>query len=963
MADSNSLSRLTSMRSIRQTDKPLTRELSLYNGVSNRSRGWKTKKSDKHTEIRPSRKWSIRRWDGASMSSNVWDHLKRDPELWYRNGTCYIHLYAQGQSRRGPAFKVPFSGLLQANCVPFIDRFMAQNVVKSSGWSQNDHGELIRQSRIELFIPSPPRSSKQMSYKYHLATRNFIAFIFRRSVVGEHLGAALVTLMHSMFEFRSGDVDNVRDLMDYLDEEGYLNLKNNTIHSLAILHLAETFQLKDLYISAFAHCCGMSDQLPASTEYQLISSGTRKLIRCARVEMNLRLGQSANMVGTFLAYELSEAHLGLYAGARAHLERFRTLLYDFYSAKFGSYPPPSVDYRTTVFEIDILQEMRADFEALYQYLVDETFDTSHGSPFLAEGGICTWQCIQAFDRRHEFKTLHHPLPLLPKVSQENTKRMSWLGKPMKADRKLRENTYAALLKATNASPNIMKNGLVRIYRQFEDGLTHSPTRADKLENLGPMDSRKVRWILIYATYQALRQATEIPPEVRDTAGAPYHLCISTADLPPWDEERPVHKLVRRQTHHLARNALSPTEDPEPITRSPSPYEPTFEIKPDIDYFALTHRRNNTHNSETKNLSTSTSLSRLRRASSWTGSLTSTISRTLTTNRPTAKLTKPPRDRTPIPKITHSNGSKNSISSSGATYHEIMVQGYGNGTNDVKACLVDIPGPKRKSTIAEAEEPMEVPEMLSANPVSVQSTSSSRYSSNSDLRQSSSQVSGSVGTGKTPDTSVDGSAVGEASGLGISVKDQGSGLGPARLRKVKRAVSAGAPPRTPTTTTCTGLSFRRKHSERARPLDAGCGLGLTWRRGLSVNTHSRSRFRRHSYAPSHANPPLLNPSMIPDFEPLPSIQKVSSMSPSLEMPAPQAPTSWDYVKAVMEVKATSWMTAGDTDADDVHPEWEQYNDLGGLTEVHGSGSGSGSGGKGKGEGRRLVKAPPAGRIYF
>lgn len=77
MADSNSLSRLTSMRSIRQTDKPLTRELSLYNGVSNRSRGWKTKKSDKHTEIRPSRKWSIRRWDGASMSSNVWDHLKR----------------------------------------------------------------------------------------------------------------------------------------------------------------------------------------------------------------------------------------------------------------------------------------------------------------------------------------------------------------------------------------------------------------------------------------------------------------------------------------------------------------------------------------------------------------------------------------------------------------------------------------------------------------------------------------------------------------------------------------------------------------------------------------------------------------------------------------------------------------------------------------------------------------------
>ncbi|KAI1094446.1 hypothetical protein F5B19DRAFT_58436 [Rostrohypoxylon terebratum] len=951
MADSNSLSRLTSIRSIRQTDKPLTRELSLYNGVSNRSRGWKTKKSDKHTEIRPSRRWSIKRWDGASMSSNVWDHLNRDPELWYRNGTCYIHLYAQGQSRRGPAFKVPFSGLLEARCIPFIDRFMAQNVTKSSGWAQTDHGELVRRSRIELFIPPPPRSDKQMSYEYHLATRNFIAFIFRRSVVGEHLGAALVSLMHSLFEFRSGYVDNVRDLMDYLDEEGYLNFKNNATHSLAILHLAETFQMKDLYISAFAHCCGMSDQLPASPEYQLISSGTRKLIRCARVEMNLRLGQSANMIGTFLAYELSEAHLGLYAGARAHLERFRILLYDFYSAKFGSYPPPSVDSRTTIFEIDILQEMRADFEALYQYLVDETFDTRHGSPFIAEGGICTWQCIQAFDRRHEFKTLLHPLPLLPKVSYENTKKTPWLpGKPMKADRKWRENTHAALLRATNAEPNIMKNGLVRIYRQFEDGLTYLPTRADKLENLGPMDSRKVRWILIYATYQALRQATEIPPEVCDTAGAPYHLCISTADLPPWDEDRPVHKLVRRQTQHLARNS-PPTQEPDPITRLPSPHEQMFEIKPDIDYFALTHRRND----ETKNSSASTSLSRLRRASSWTGSIASSLSRNLTTSRPTAKLTKPPRDRTPTPKPTHSNGSQNSASSGGATYHEIMVQGYGNGTNDTKACLVDIPGPQRKSTIAEAEEPQDLPEPLSAHPVSAP-TSSSRYSHNSDLRQSSSQVSGSGGTGRTPDTSVDGSAEGEALETSTA-KDQGTG--PARLRKVRRAASTGAVAHVPPPT-CTGLSFRRKHSQRSRTPDSGCGLGLAWRRGLSVNnTHSRTRFRRHSYTSSYYNPPLSDPSTNPDFKPLPSIQKLGSISPSLEMPAPQAPTSWDYVKAVMEVKATSWMTAGDTDADDVHPEWEQYNDLGGLTEVHGSGSGSGK----KTEGRKLVKAPPAGRVYF
>ncbi|KAI2469284.1 hypothetical protein F4781DRAFT_431485 [Annulohypoxylon bovei var. microspora] len=916
MADTNSRPHSSSMRSTRQTDGPLTRELSLYNGVSNRLRGWKTKKSDKMMEILPSRKYSVRRWDGASMSSNIWDNLKRDPELWYRDGNCYIHLYSQGQSRRGPTFKVPFSGLLEAKCEPFIDRFMAQNIIKSSGWTQSDNSDLARRSRIELFIPSPPRSDKQMSYKYHLATRNFVAFVFRRSVVGEHLGAALVTLMHSMYEFRTRDVDNVADLMSYLDEEGYLNLKNNPTHSLAILHFAETFQLRDLYISAFAHCCGMSGQLPTSPEYQLVSPGTRKLIRCARVEMNLRLGQSANMVGTFLQYELSEAHLGLYAGARAHLERFRTLLHDFYVAKFGSYPPPSVDSRTTMFEIEVLQEMRADFEALYQHLVDETFDTTHSSPFLAEGGICTWQCIQSFDKRHEFKTLLHPLPLLPKVSLENTKRTSWLGKPMKADRKWRENTHAALLKATNQSADLMTNRLVRIYRQFEEGLAYSPTKADKLENLGPMDSRKVRWILIYATYQALRQATDIPPEVRDAAGAPYHLCISPADLPPWDEERPVHKLVRRQTHHLARGAF-PSPSQEPATRSPSPRERSFEIKPDIDYFALTHRGSST-DGEAKD-----GVSRLRRAGSWTGSLTSSLSRGLTTRRPSAKLTKPQPDRTPTP-------FRAAAAAAAATpYHEIVVQGYGNGTNDIKASLVNIPAPRRRSTIAEEADP--------PCACASASTSSSRYSSNSDLRKSSHDSS----VGRTPDTSVCGSAT-EAP---TSVLPPG----PARLRKARRTDSRD--PARRAAPTCTGIGFRRRpHDERARASEPGCGLGLIRRRSKSIidsHSHSNSNSCRHSH--SHTN---LNTSTPTSQDPS-AIRKVSSAAAPLEMPAPQAPTSWDYVKAVMEVKATSWMAG---EGDDVHPEWEQYNDLGGLTKLELSVTP----GPLRVEGRRLVKAPPGGR---
>ncbi|OTB06777.1 hypothetical protein M426DRAFT_98386 [Hypoxylon sp. CI-4A] len=866
MADEGDQYYHASMYPTQDIDGPVARELSLYTGVSNRTRGWKTKKSDKVVERYPSCRHSVRRWDGASMSSSTWDNLKRDPELWCRDGNCYIHLYGQGQSRRGPTFKVPFSGLLEASCYPFFDRFMAQNLTTPLGYTKSENGDPARQSRIELFIPAPPRSNKQEAYRYHLATRNFIAFIFRRSVVGENLGRALITLMHTMHEFRLDEVDNVQDLINYMDEEGYLNFRNHPAHALAILHLAEAFQLESLYIDAFAHCCGMGDKLLAMSEYQLLSPGTRKLIRCARVEMNLRLGQSGNMIGTFLQYELSEAHLGLYAGARAHLERFRSLLRDFYTAKFDSFPPPSVDPRTTIFEVDVLRTMRIDFEALYQYLVDESYDTTQDSPFLAEGGICTLQIIRSFDLRHEFETLFHPLPLLPRVSQEQTSRLAWLGARMKLDRRRKDNTHQALLKATNKETNLMNNGLVRLYRQFEKDLVYLPTKADKLENLGPMDSRKIRWILIYATYQALRQATETPLEVRNAADAPYHLCISTYDLPPWDEERSVRSLVRSQTEHIARSSSASATRQDPI-RTPSPPKRSFEIKPDIDYLALAYRDNAIAN-EAKD-----EASRLRRATSWGGSLRSNLSRTLTTRRSSTKLTKPP----PI---------KADRSSIGAQYRQIVVQGYGNGMNDIKAALINVPLPKPRPVTAD-EDPV--------------SSSPSRYSSHSDLRRSE-ENSGE----KTPDTSI---SVAEPGVCNDRRRHSSSSSSSSNSHYAQNRDSdpdrKKALPRTQGDAPHVGL--RHMPSLEAAPNDA---VSWSTRRQLSsFDSNSRKDKPTKLMPPPH------------------KFREVNCETAHIEMPIPKAPKAfWGNVRNIMEVKASNWK------AEDVHPEWEQYTDLGGLTEM-------------------------------
>lgn len=662
-------------------------------------------------------------------------------------------------------------------------------------------------------------------------------------MVGENLGGALITLMHSMHEFRSKHADNVQDLMDYLDEEGYLNLRNHPIHALAVLHLAETFQLRDMYIDAFAHCCGMSDQLFTVPEYQFVSPTTRKLIRRARVRMNLKLGQSATMLGNFLRNELAEARLGLYSGAQAHLERFRILLHNFYAAKFGTYPPPSIDSRTTIFKVDIFRTMRTDFEALYRYLVDETFDTTQSNPFLTEGGICTWQSIVSFDGRREFKTLFHPLPLLPKVSQESgSKKLTWLGKQIRAGLRQRENTHAALLKATNQRAGLLANGLVQAYRQFEESLVYLPKKLDKLESLGPMDGRKIRWILVYAIYQTLRQATDIPPEVRDVTSVPYHLCISTTDLPPWDEDRPVYSLVRKQTDHVARSASLPTMDWNSQTRSAS-RQRSFEIKPDIDYLAIAHRESVTNAARDGS-------ARLRRAASWRGSLTKNLSRSLTTRHSPAKLTKPQPGR---------GGGQPARKTQ---YHEIVVQGYGNGTNDITATLADAPPPGAHVTIAE-EDPM--------------STSPSRYSSNSDL-------------GGSEDGSV------------VRTSDTSACESPsACLGNCSRSseVYAGSP---------NGDNRHVKEEPLRRvgnTIHASCGL--LGRRSKSID--------------------MMTSQELAEPAPPPPNIRSSSAAEHIEMPAPKTATAWEQVKAMMEVKASSWFAN-----DDVQPEWEQYSDLGGLTDL-------------------------------
>ncbi|ROT36076.1 hypothetical protein SODALDRAFT_282676 [Sodiomyces alkalinus F11] len=670
----------------------------------------------------------VKRWDGAARSSADWDCTRRDPELWLPHSNCFIHLCGKGQARRGATFRLPMGPLLAAKCHPLIQRFIAHDVPEacSPGSMPGHHPlndldfwhRLNPTKRVDLFIPPPLGADRREAFLYHLAVRNLFAWVFRKSLVGEYLGSALVALLNLMSEFRSHDADHVADLMDYLEDEGYLNIGNEPTHALAVLRLAEVFQLRDLFINAFAHCAGMSEHLFSTPEYQLISSVSKRLIRRARVEMDLRLSKAGNMLRTFLQDELSESFLGLPPGGRAHLERFRSFIFAFYSTKLGYYPPPSTDARSTIFEPEIYRRMFDDFKALYELLVDERFTPAETTPPLARGSICVMQTVHSFDLRCRYDSLPHPLPLLPDVpsTPPPSRRFAWFSVMTKQDKQRPDSrllSQAALTRASNHRKHgILQNELVQAYRRFEElSVPLSPGRGDRHEKIDLLDARKARWIFIYSVYQALRSCTRIPAEVRDR-NVEYNMAVSTENLAPWMEGEKVR---------LGSFIQSKTAEPRP-SRAPSMPERTWsiqatptrviEIKPDIDYFALTHQNTPAERSTTS--SNSPSIPERTRSLSRTLSLSLSLSRNNTLRRSLTLL----KGRQKQASEPSSPARKTKTT---PAYHEIVVHGYGNGTHAVSADPEELGAESPPSGTAESSVSGESYSTAPSNPESVVTT--------------------------------------------------------------------------------------------------------------------------------------------------------------------------------------------------------------------------------------------------
>lgn len=531
-----------------------------------------------------------------------------------------------------------------------------------------------------LYLSAPRGADLEATIDHHLAIRNFFAWLYNVPMAGRTLGKSLVELKDLLDLYRPEHEErNQADIVTFADFQRYLDFRECVDHALAAMHFAERCQVEDLWIDAFAHCVGMGHRgLRTSLEYPTLSRTSKNMISKARLEVDVRSDRVSRSVANFFENDLSAAFLGLHQAAREHLDRFRSFLQSFYIEQHGFWPPQ--DFEDEEIKRALYVELYSDFRNLYHHLVDNDSTSAMVDNVSHSGGVCTLQNIQAFDSRHSYDALPHPLPMLPVpptlTTSSSTSKLGNLtmGKKRRAQREARdESSMQALVDSSNRDWNIMGCLLVRRYSEFE-----RLSVLDDFENVSLVDGRKVRWILIYAVLQTLITVMQAPKQVRNTEGLSYSLCCHTPKTMPWN----MGSNNSFDTQSLASSRTSEaTASVAPLTR-----EVKVELIPDVNYshtnassasLSQTQSRNRAERrnslpllSATSTTSTRTTTTVSRKASS--ASRSSSLRRFLVRHSTST-------EDNPLPTMP-SISRRTTIVNKAPAFCEILVQGYGNGLN-------------------------------------------------------------------------------------------------------------------------------------------------------------------------------------------------------------------------------------------------------------------------------------------
>ncbi|KAK2623712.1 hypothetical protein QTJ16_006893 [Diplocarpon rosae] len=526
---------------------------------------------------------SMYRWMGNRRPPQVWNKMRKDPELWDPNGdTLVFYGHETNHAKRDPpSFRLQshvleqtesrfLVTLLREGSIDESDTFsMPPSPISSPGVrpahlaqaGRSRHptppmsegsitGVFDGQISYEVYFPVPRDESKQDTMRHQITTRNVFALLYQASLVGYNLYQALNDLHQRLGVYMPEHHDPAGMIIDYVVSRGLDDVREDPAAAAALLAWSEAVRWDEGWREAYVHCTGMYHRLEGVPDFRYITPITRALLERASLEMQVRVHNCEIRFVDFDFEDMWPIMSSHPPPARTAFERLRKFLQHHYHSTYGAWPPAQPDGHEQWLTRALTQKLQKDFGSLYDYLVDRdvAWDCSE------ERSGRKWNIIHptnrafdadtqdlpftdiliAFDNRHKFPHIPHPYPLVPESVPTRTESKGDLFKASKRPNKPVEDKMAerkaalAYTESTNIyllGSDFVNNDLVDAYVRFE--------KSDRAGDVDPYAARRGRWVLIYGILQTLASVSVDTPNLRYTTDVSYHMNPRLRGTPPW----------------------------------------------------------------------------------------------------------------------------------------------------------------------------------------------------------------------------------------------------------------------------------------------------------------------------------------------------------------------------------------------------------------------------------------------
>ncbi|KAI9834411.1 MAG: hypothetical protein M1819_003022 [Sarea resinae] len=563
----------------------------------------------------------IKIWVGGGKKPQPWNRLRKDPELWDETGDTLVYLGQETASaalpppsyrvhssllentkslflitllREGYTFSDDYPSVPSPTTIPSISPTSPGDpyYYSGAGSNRNQRGpSTIRGANEwnghptppisvttsndrdypilhELFFPAPGHMSKVGSLRHDIATRNFLAMLLNKTLVGITYHQAISDLYERLGDYMPPDTDKANLIIDWLMAKNLDDVRNDPASAAGLLAWSETSSVRWLegYIEGFIHCTGMySARVWEMIEMRDISPKSKALIQRANLEMRVRVQNAEQKLATFDLEDMWSI-CPQNSSAKLAYERFGKFLSKFYENAYWAWPPAISEDETSWLTRDIVNRLQDDFGALYDFLVDRdiTWDESEerssrkwtiaskGQKAFFEADteeLPLTDVFVGFDNRNGYPHIPHPFPLVPSsvAVQPPTRKSTFGGKKAKSgaeDKGKEIRTALAYIEATNVyllDSTVVSNRLIEAFTKFE--------KTDHPGEIDPYEARKGRWILLYGILQILATVSLDSLSVRHKDDVRYLLNPQLRGIPPWriDPERYPEEALHNQS--------------------------------------------------------------------------------------------------------------------------------------------------------------------------------------------------------------------------------------------------------------------------------------------------------------------------------------------------------------------------------------------------------------------------------